>query len=94
MLFCYRWLRWVCLALNCVGAVTLWIVWASMAVAYHKNEGPDCQPIKATFTYGAGFVLFLVAWLLDLFNIPVLLLLPQDSDSAESGKGTENKAQE
>uniref|UniRef100_A0ABR3EGM7 Amastin surface glycoprotein n=1 Tax=Leishmania shawi TaxID=5680 RepID=A0ABR3EGM7_9TRYP len=94
MLFCYRWLRWVCLALNSIGAVTVCIVWASMAVSYNRDEGVECEELKAMYTYGAGFVFFLVAWLLDLFNIPVLLLLPQDSDSAESGKGTENKAQE
>ncbi|CAJ1041128.1 putative Amastin surface glycoprotein [Leishmania shawi] len=94
MLFCYRWLRWVCLALNSVGAVTVCIVWASMAVTYHKNEGPGCLAWRTMYTYGAGFVFLLLAWLLDLFNIPVLLLLPQNTDSAESGKETENKAQE
>ncbi|XQJ30364.1 amastin-like surface protein, putative [Leishmania guyanensis] len=94
MLFCYRWLRWVCLALNCIGAVTVCIVWVSMAVTYNRDEGPGCPAWRTMYTYGAGFVFLLLAWLLDLFNIPVLLLLPQDSDSAESGKGTENKAQE
>ncbi|XQJ30367.1 amastin-like surface protein, putative [Leishmania guyanensis] len=94
MLFCYRWLRWVCLALNCVGAVTVCIVWASMAVTYNRDEGPRCPAWRTRDTYGAGFVFFLLAWLLDLFNIPVLLLLPQDTDSGESGKETENKAQE
>ncbi|XQJ30362.1 amastin-like surface protein, putative [Leishmania guyanensis] len=94
MMFCCCYLRWVCLALNCVGAVTVCIVWASMAVTYNRDEGPICPAWRTMYTYGAGFVFFLLAWLLDLFNIPVLLLLPQDSDSAESGKGTENKAQE
>ncbi|XQJ30361.1 amastin-like surface protein, putative [Leishmania guyanensis] len=94
MLFCCRFLRWVCLALNCVGAVTVCIVWASMVVTYNRDEGPICPAWRTRDTYAAGFVFFLLAWLLDLFNIPVLLLLPQDSDSAESGKETENKAQE
>ncbi|SYZ65027.1 Amastin_surface_glycoprotein [Leishmania braziliensis MHOM/BR/75/M2904] len=93
MLFCCRRLRWVCLALNSVGAVTLWIVWACMAVAYHKNEGPDCEPIKEFYTYGAGFVLLVLVWLLDILNIPVLLFLCQDSGSGENGKETENKSQ-
>nr|CAJ2471608.1 unnamed protein product [Leishmania braziliensis] len=93
MLFCCRYLRWVCLALNSVGAVTLWIVWACMAVAYHKNEGLHCQPIKEFYTYGAGFVLLVLAWLLDILNIPVLLFLCQDSGSGENGKETENKSQ-
>nr|CAJ2471614.1 unnamed protein product [Leishmania braziliensis] len=93
MLFCCRYLRWVCLALNSVGAVTLWIVWVCMAVSYHKNEGPDCEPIKEFYTYGAGFVLLVLAWLLDILNIPVLLFLCQDSGSGENGKETENKSQ-
>nr|CAJ2471602.1 unnamed protein product [Leishmania braziliensis] len=93
MLFCCRWLRWVCLALNSVGAVTLWIVWACMAVSYHKNEGLNCEPIKEFYTYGAGFVLLVLAWLLDILNIPVLLFLCQDSGSGENGKETENKSQ-
>ncbi|CAJ1004855.1 putative Amastin surface glycoprotein [Leishmania naiffi] len=94
MLFCYRWLRWVCLTLNVVGAVTVFIVWVAMAVTYNKNDGDDCILVKTFFTYGAGFVLLLLAWLLDIANIPVLLLLCREGDSGESGKATEKKSQE
>ncbi|XUY37166.1 amastin-like protein [Leishmania panamensis] len=94
MLFCYRWLRWVCLALNSVGAVTVCIVWVCMVVSYNRKDGMLCTEIRATYTYGAGFVFFLLAWLLGILNIGVLLFLCQDSFSAESGKETENKAQE
>ncbi|XQJ30334.1 amastin-like surface protein, putative [Leishmania guyanensis] len=94
MLFCCRCARWVCLALNSVGVVTLCIVWASMAVTYNRDEGTGCHVLRTEGTYGAGFVLFLLAWLLDIANIPVLLFLCQDSGSGESGNATGNKGQE
>ncbi|CAJ1014018.1 putative Amastin surface glycoprotein [Leishmania utingensis] len=94
MLLCHYWLRWVCLTLNIVGAVTLCIVWASMVVTYNRNEGLSCPAEKRFFRYGAGFVLFLLAWLLDILNIPVLLFLCQDTASGESGNPTEKKSQE
>nr|CAJ2465443.1 unnamed protein product [Leishmania braziliensis] len=74
MLYCCSFFRMVCLALNIVGAVTLCIVWAAVAVTYHMYEGPDCWQESVFSTYGAGFALLLLAWLLDLFNIVVLLL--------------------
>ncbi|CAG9582042.1 putative amastin-like surface protein [Leishmania major strain Friedlin] len=66
--------RWVCLALNIVGAVTLFIVWAAMVVTYNKGESPRCPPLKEVSYYAAGFVLFLLAWILDILNMIILLL--------------------
>ncbi|CAJ1013639.1 putative Amastin surface glycoprotein [Leishmania utingensis] len=94
MMFCGCDLRWVCLALNCFGAVTVCIVWACMAVTYNRDEGVGCPALRTIATYGAGFVFLLLAWILDILNIPVLLFVRQDSGAGESGKETENKAQE
>ncbi|XQJ30330.1 amastin-like surface protein, putative [Leishmania guyanensis] len=94
MLLCHRRFRWVCLALNSVGVVTLCIVWASMAMTYNRDEGRGCPAEKDYFSYGTGFYFFLLAWLLDIANIPVLLFLCQDSGSGESGNATGNKGQE
>ncbi|CAJ1015400.1 putative Amastin surface glycoprotein [Leishmania utingensis] len=74
-LFCCAYLRWVCLALNVVGAVTLCIVWAAMVVTFYTNESFICAEQGRLYTYGSGFVLFVLAWLLDIINI-VFLLLP------------------
>ncbi|CAM37193.1 amastin-like protein [Leishmania braziliensis MHOM/BR/75/M2904] len=73
-LYCCDRLRMVCVVLNSVGAVTLCIVWGVVAMTYHMYEGPDCWQESVFSTYGAGFVLLLLAWLLDLFNIVILLL--------------------
>ncbi|XUY37175.1 amastin-like protein [Leishmania panamensis] len=74
-LFCCAYLRWVCLALNVVGAVTLCIVWAAMVVTFYTNESFICAEQGRLYTYGSGFVLFVLAWILDIINI-VSLLLP------------------
>ncbi|GET92141.1 amastin-like surface protein, putative [Leishmania tarentolae] len=68
-------LRWVCLALSIAGIVTLCIVWACMAVTYNKDEGENCAAANDFMKFGAGLVLLLVAWCLDIINI-VFLLLP------------------
>ncbi|CAJ1992523.1 amastin-like surface protein [Leishmania donovani] len=75
LLFCCSLLRWVCLALNVVGMVTSCIVWAAMARTYNQHDGETCEPMKTSSRYGAGFALFVVAWILDTLNI-ILLLLP------------------
>ncbi|CAJ07872.1 putative amastin-like surface protein [Leishmania major strain Friedlin] len=68
--------RWVCLALNIVGAVTLFIVWAAMVVTYNKDDGQKCLKVRDTgYRLGAGFALLVVAWILDILNI-IFLLLP------------------
>ncbi|XQJ30505.1 Amastin surface glycoprotein, putative [Leishmania guyanensis] len=74
MLFCCPYLRFVCVALNIVGAVTLCIVWASMVVTYRNEDPPACIRESFLSNYGAGFVLLVVAWVLDILNIFVLLL--------------------
>ncbi|XQJ30332.1 amastin-like surface protein, putative [Leishmania guyanensis] len=94
MLLCHRRFRWVCLALNIFGTVTVFFVWVTLAVSYNESSEVGCLELKTRYTYGAGFVLFLLAWLLDIANIPVLLFLCQDSGSGESGNATGNKGQE
>ncbi|CAJ1992515.1 Amastin surface glycoprotein [Leishmania donovani] len=70
----YTTLRWVCLALNIVGSVTVFVVWAAMAVTYNKNEDSRCTRLKAlNYEFGVGFFLLVVAWILDIINI---ILLP------------------
>ncbi|CAM38020.1 amastin-like surface protein [Leishmania braziliensis MHOM/BR/75/M2904] len=74
-LFCCSYLRWVCLALNIVGAATVCVVWAAMVVTYNTNDSFDCPEQKRYHTYGSGFTLFVLAWILDILNI-ISLLLP------------------
>ncbi|CBZ40913.1 uncharacterized protein [Leishmania mexicana MHOM/GT/2001/U1103] len=74
LLYGCSFLRWVCLALNIVGIATLCVVWAAMAVTYNKEEGRFCPAIKDDGTYAAGFVLFVIAWILDIINTFMLLL--------------------
>ncbi|CBZ41002.1 uncharacterized protein [Leishmania mexicana MHOM/GT/2001/U1103] len=87
ILYGYSFIRWVCLALNVVGMIFLCVVWAAVAVTYNKQER-FCRPIKDDGTYGAGFVLFVIAWILDIINT-VILLLPctvTDSDEDQHNK--------
>ncbi|TPP46832.1 Amastin surface glycofamily protein [Leishmania donovani] len=75
MLFCCSLLRWVCLALNVVGLLTLGITWGLMVTEFNKGDGPLCPPLKNNYKFGYGFFLLLVAWVLDLVDI-VFLLFP------------------
>nr|CAJ2465517.1 unnamed protein product [Leishmania braziliensis] len=75
MLFCCPLLRWICLTLNIVGAVTACVVWAAMVLTYFTNEGRTCPALMTRTKFGVGFALFVVAWVLDLINI-VFLALP------------------
>nr|CAJ2466008.1 unnamed protein product [Leishmania braziliensis] len=75
MLFCCPLLRWVCLTLNIVGAVTVCVVWAAMVLTYFTDEGRTCPDLQSFTVYGAGFALLVAAWVLDLINI-VFLALP------------------
>ncbi|CAJ1007343.1 putative Amastin surface glycoprotein [Leishmania naiffi] len=86
LLFCCSYLRWVCLALNIVGAVTLCFVWAAMVVTYYRNES-SCLELGSIYNYGAGFVLFLLAWVLDILNIVPLLLPFRLGSKAETVPG-------
>ncbi|CAC9537335.1 amastin-like surface protein [Leishmania donovani] len=83
LLFCCSIFRWVCLVLNIVGIFTLGIVWASMVVTFYTDEGVTCERLIIGTRYGAGFVLFLVAWCLDIINI-FFLLLPCDDQKLVS----------
>nr|CAJ2471704.1 unnamed protein product [Leishmania braziliensis]CAJ2471706.1 unnamed protein product [Leishmania braziliensis] len=93
MLFCCRWLRWVCLALNIVGAVTVLIVWLGIAVTFYKRDGERCPGMNTVSTYGAGFALFLLAWILNIANIVILLLLSLYENSSETVSTEERKSQ-
>nr|CCM20278.1 Putative amastin-like protein [Leishmania guyanensis] len=106
MLFCCTLLRWICLTLNIVGAITLGIVWAAMVFTYFTDEGRLCQSLKSFAGYGAGFALLVAAWVLDILNI-VFLLLPfhitvfreldgsnENSDGKSKERSTERSSQE
>ncbi|AYU82389.1 Amastin surface glycoprotein, putative [Leishmania donovani] len=72
-------LRWVCLALNVAGIVTLCVVWGLVVFVYHVPENINCISLKDfNYRFGAGLILFLVAWCLNIINI-ALLLLPCDA---------------
>ncbi|CBZ30302.1 putative amastin-like surface protein [Leishmania mexicana MHOM/GT/2001/U1103] len=92
ILYGYSFIRWVCLALNVVGIVSVCIVWAAMAVSYKKKDGL-CSAIKDDGTYGAGFVLFVIAWILDIINT-VILLLPCTVTESDEDKHTKQPAAE
>ncbi|CBZ40960.1 uncharacterized protein [Leishmania mexicana MHOM/GT/2001/U1103] len=83
LLFCSPSLRMVCLALNIVGIATLCVVWAAMAVTYNTYDGPQCLRVNIFLKYGAGFVLFVIAWILDIINTVILLLPCTVTDSDE-----------
>ncbi|XQJ30418.1 amastin-like surface protein, putative [Leishmania guyanensis] len=74
LLFCCSYLRWVCLALNIVGAATVCVVWAAMVVTFYRNES-SCLELGSIYNYGSGFTLLVLAWVLDILNI-ISLLLP------------------
>nr|CAJ2471900.1 unnamed protein product [Leishmania braziliensis] len=92
MLFCCFWLRFVCLGLNIVGAVTLGFVWVAMVVTFLREDTINCEAMKEGTVYGAGFALFITAWVLDIINILVLVFsiyttAPSASDQVEQKEG-------
>ncbi|CBZ40984.1 uncharacterized protein [Leishmania mexicana MHOM/GT/2001/U1103] len=93
LLYGCSFLRWVCLALNIVGIATLCVVWAAMAVTYNTQEVRSCPALKNETTYGAGFVLFVIAWILDIINT-VILLLPCTVTDSDEDKHTKRPAAE
>ncbi|AYU82622.1 Amastin surface glycoprotein [Leishmania donovani] len=94
MLFCCSLLRWVCLALNVVGLLTLGITWGLMVTEFNKGDGPLCPPLKNNYKFGYGFFLLLVAWVLDLVDIVFLLFPLPTMRSDESEKSNESVEQE
>ncbi|CBZ41013.1 uncharacterized protein [Leishmania mexicana MHOM/GT/2001/U1103] len=93
ILYGYSFIRWVCLALNIVGIATLCVVWAAMVVAY-KSDDPKCSSLRDIGPrFGAGFVLFVIAWILDIINT-VILLLPCTVTDSDEDKHTKRPAAE
>ncbi|CAJ1986436.1 amastin-like protein [Leishmania donovani] len=90
LLYCCAGFRWLCLALNIVGAVTACVVWAVMVVTYRLPE-PKCLELSDNYNFGTGFGLFVLAWILDIIDI-IFLMLPWQI--GESGKGDEPDGQE
>ncbi|XQJ30503.1 Amastin surface glycoprotein, putative [Leishmania guyanensis] len=86
MLFCCPIGRWICLALNIVGAVAVCVVWATMVVTFFYDEGAFCPALQRFCHYGAGFALFVIAWVLDVLNIFVLVLSIGTTVTTESGQ--------
>ncbi|AIN97602.1 amastin-like surface protein, putative [Leishmania panamensis] len=86
MLFCGSILRWICLGLNIVGAITVCIVWATMVRSYFNDDGKECPALQSVTVYGAGFALFVAAWVLDVINIFILLLSICTTVTTESGQ--------
>ncbi|XQJ30430.1 amastin-like surface protein, putative [Leishmania guyanensis] len=86
MLFCGSILRWICLGLNIVGAITVCIVWATMVRSYFNDDGEECPALQSVTVYGAGFALFVAAWVLDVINIFILLLSIGTTVTTESGQ--------
>ncbi|TPP42732.1 Amastin surface glycofamily protein [Leishmania donovani] len=84
MLFRFAFCRWLCLALNILGVCTLGITGALVMVAYYIDEGIDCPELRVDFKYGVGFALLMVAWVLDIFNTPILWLPWPTVNSAEN----------
>ncbi|CAJ1005159.1 putative Amastin surface glycoprotein [Leishmania naiffi] len=72
-LWCCSRLRWVCLALNISGVITLCVVWATIVVTYYKADDL-CDSENLISFFGSGFVLLVMAWCLDIINIVFLLL--------------------
>ncbi|CAJ1013942.1 putative Amastin surface glycoprotein [Leishmania utingensis] len=83
LLWCCSHLRFVCLALNVTGIVTVGFVWASILVTYYKTEFP-CLRENLYTVLGSGFVLLVMAWCLDIINIVLLLLSWQAAHPSES----------
>ncbi|CBZ30188.1 amastin-like protein [Leishmania mexicana MHOM/GT/2001/U1103] len=81
--FC-GYLRWVCLALNVAGIITLGIVWGLVVYVYHVPESINCISLKDfRYHFGAGLVLFLIAWCLNIINIVFLMIPCEASVSIE-----------
>ncbi|CAG9582056.1 putative amastin-like surface protein [Leishmania major strain Friedlin] len=73
LIFCCPCLRWLCLALNIIGVVTLFIVWVAMVVTYYKDDNAACPKARNEFTFGIGFDLLMTAWCVDI--IAAILML-------------------
>ncbi|CAJ1039105.1 putative Amastin surface glycoprotein [Leishmania shawi] len=86
MLFCCSCLRFVCVLLNIVGAVTVCVVWATMVVTFFKDDDEDCPALQGFAQYGVGFALLIIAWVLDVINIIFLVLSMTTAALSASGQ--------
>ncbi|CBZ40934.1 uncharacterized protein, partial [Leishmania mexicana MHOM/GT/2001/U1103] len=96
LLYCCSGFRWLCLALNIVGAVTAGVVWVLMVVTYRVQE-PKCPELSITYNFGTGFGLILCAWVLDILDLIFLMLpwqLGESGESEESKEHTEEMEEE
>nr|CAJ2465525.1 unnamed protein product [Leishmania braziliensis] len=105
MLFCCPLLRWICVMLNILGAVTVCVVWAAMVLTYFTNEGRTCPALMTLTKFSVGFAILVAAWVLDLINITLLvvpfrIMLFGKADSAavnldetSKGKSEEHRSQ-
>ncbi|CBZ24107.1 putative amastin-like protein [Leishmania mexicana MHOM/GT/2001/U1103] len=85
LLYCCTGFRWLCLALNIVGAVTACVVWALMVVTY-RLKVQRCDVLSGDFVFGTGFGLYVFAWVLDILNIISLMLPWQLGQSGEEAE--------
>ncbi|TPP50766.1 Amastin surface glycofamily protein [Leishmania donovani] len=93
LLWCCSAFRWVCLALNIVGIGTVCVVWVLMVKVYN-TEGEKCLALRRDYVFGAGFGLFLFAWVLDIIDIFFLLLPLEAKQDSESTKSDDYREQE
>ncbi|XQJ24963.1 amastin-like protein [Leishmania guyanensis] len=91
MLCCCSSLRWVCLALNLTGVITLCVVWASMMRTYYALDG-RCFGQRFRNNFGSGFVLLVFAWCLNIIDMVFLLLPSQAKDPSEIGEPIKSAA--
>ncbi|CAJ02247.1 amastin-like protein [Leishmania major strain Friedlin] len=92
LLYCCSGFRWLCLALNIVGATTACVVWAVMVVTYRLPE-PKCLELSDGYNFGVGFSLFVFAWILDIVDI-IFLMLPWQIEEFVEGEEPSEKEEE
>ncbi|CAJ1014503.1 putative Amastin surface glycoprotein [Leishmania utingensis] len=94
MLYCCVYLRWACLVLNILGSVTLATSWVFVLVVSHRTNLSNCLQVPVSISFGIGFALLIVAWVLDLVSIAFLFIPWQNQDLDESSHSKKSKSQE
>ncbi|CAJ1014457.1 Amastin surface glycoprotein, putative [Leishmania lindenbergi] len=94
MLYCCVYLRWVCLVLNIVGSVTLATSWVFVVLVFHQTDLSNCLLMRVSISFGVGFAVFLVAWVLELVSIAFLFIPWQYQDLDESSHSKKSNSQE
>ncbi|CAJ1004985.1 putative Amastin surface glycoprotein [Leishmania naiffi] len=90
MLYCCVYLRWVCLMLNIVGGITLATSWVLVVMVFRQTDLSTCLQIPVTISFGVGFVVFLVTWVLDLVNVVFLFIPWRDKELDKSSNSKED----